>query len=384
MKTSPLQRSLGLALLLAGVAFLGAPTAGRTESIWALGNHLALLDAATRALVAPVAPITGTAEGTLSGVAAHPTSGNVYAAAYATDPDRTLIFRLDTTTGAVTEFPNVVGHRLSDIAFAGNGKLYGVSTPCDFDDPSTLFEINLQNGAATERAALSQGGGCFSPSYGALALHPNGDLYYASFTLADETFVQRIRLDNFNVETVLAGDPAGVFPTGMVFRPNGTALLAEQSFFYSLALPGGLTPLGPATTATLAGNVSHAAAGLAPAAVGCQASPTAVCLNRGRFRVSAKYDASQTGNGQGAGRVLLESRDSTKFYFFDATNVELIVKVLDGCGINNKFWVFSAGLTNVGVELTVTDTKTGANKVYTSPQKKNYAPNFDTSAFPCS
>ncbi len=368
------------ALLLA----LLAAQPARGAAIWALGNHLALLDAANRSLVAPVATVTGTAEGTLSGVAAHPTSGVVYASAYATDPDRTLLFRVDTATGAVTEFPNVIGHRFSDIAFAANGKLYGVSTPCDFNDPATLFEINLQNGAATLKAQLDEGGGCLSPAYGALAVNPqNGDLYYASFNADDETFVQRIHLNNFAVETVLAGDPAGVFPTGMVFRADGTALVAEQSLFFSLSFPGGIDELGSVATATPAGNVSHPAIGLAPAVLACQPSPTAVCLNRGRFRVSVHYDARQSGNGQGAGNVLLESRDATKFWFFDASNVELLVKVLDGCGLNNKFWVFSAGLTNVGVELTVVDTKTGTPKVYSNPQNKNYPPNFDTSAFSC-
>jgi hypothetical protein len=129
--------------------------------------------------------------------------------------------------------------------------------------------------------------------------------------------------------------------------------------------------------------VSHPAIGLAPAVLACQPSPTAVCLNRGRFRVSVKYDARQSGNGQGAGKVLLESRDAAKFWFFDAANVELLVKVLDGCGLNNKFWVFSAGLTNVGVELTVTDSKNGTTRVYTNPQNKSYPPSFDTSAFSC-
>ncbi len=371
------------AVLLLTLAPLVQPPSAQAGSVWALGSHLALLDDATQTLLAPVATVTGTGEGTLSGVAAHPSNGNVYAIAYATEPDRTLLFRVNTTTGAVTEFPNIVGHRLSDIAFADNGKLYGVSTPCDDQDPAALFEINIQNGNATKKVDLSEGGGCISPAYGALALHPNGDLYYASFNATDETFVQRIDLDDFSLDLVLPGDAAGVFPTGMAFRDDGTALLAEQSFFYTLELPGGIEELGPASTSTPAGRVSHPAVGLAPAALECQPSATAVCLQRGRFKVSAKYNATQSGNGQGAGKVLLESRDATKFWFFDPANVELLVKVLDGCGLNNKFWVFSAGLTNVGVELTVTDSETGASKVYNNPQNKNYPPTFDTSAFPC-
>jgi hypothetical protein len=369
-------------LLLIAATLLHSPSAS-ADSVWALGSHLALLDDATQVLLAPVATLSGTSEGTISGVAAHPANGTVYAIAYATEPDRTLLFRVDTATGAVTEFPNIVGHRLSDIAFAGNGKLYGVSTACDDQDPAALFEINIQNGNPTKKADLSEGGGCLSPGYGALALHPNGDLYYASFNDIDETFVQRIHLPSFSLELVLPGDAAGVFPTAMAFRDDGTALLAEQSFFYTLELPGGIEELGPASTSTPAGKVSHPAVGLAPAVLNCQPSANAVCLQRGRFKVSAKYNATQSGNGQGPGKVLLESRDATKFWFFDPANVELLVKVLDGCGLNNKFWVFSAGLTNVGVELTVTDSKTGTSKVYNNPQNKDYPPTFDTSAFSC-
>jgi hypothetical protein len=371
--------SVAIALLL-----LPAARPARGEAVWALGNHLALLDAATRTLVAPVATVAGTAEGTLSGVASNPANGTIYAIAYASDPDRTLVFRIDSSTGVATEGPTILGHRLSDIAYGANGKLYGVSTPCDFDDPAALFEINVQNGTVTKKAQLDDGGGCLSPSYGALAANPqDGDLYYASFTGDDETFVQRIALSNFAVSTVLPADDAGVFPTAMVFRPDGTALLAEQSFFSSLSLANGIADLGSASTVTAAGNVTHPAVGLSPANLACTPAPTAVCLNRGRFKVSVKYDARQTGNGQGSGKVLLESRDATKFWFFDPSNVELLVKVLDGCALNGKFWVFSAGLTNVGVELTVVDSKNSAQKVYNSPPNTTYSPKLDTGAFSC-
>ena len=40
-----------------------------------------------------------------------------------------------------------------------------------------------------------------------------------------------------------------------------------------------------------------------------------------------------------------------------------------------------SGLTNVGVTVTVTDTKTGAVKTYNSPINKTFAPVLDTSAF---
>jgi hypothetical protein len=48
--------------------------------------------------------------------------------------------------------------------------------------------------------------------------------------------------------------------------------------------------------------------------------------------------------------------ESGYFWFFDDANVELVIKVIDGCGFNDRFWVFAGGLTNVGTELLVRDT----------------------------
>jgi hypothetical protein len=43
------------------------------------------------------------------------------------------------------------------------------------------------------------------------------------------------------------------------------------------------------------------------------------------------------------------------FWFFDPGNVELTVKILDGRPVNNHYWVFVAGTTNVAWSVTVTD-----------------------------
>lgn len=61
------------------------------------------------------------------------------------------------------------------------------------------------------------------------------------------------------------------------------------------------------------------------------------------------------------------SEDSGLFWFFQADNWEVLVKVLDGCKLTNHFWVFAAATTNVEYELTVTDVVTGDTKSYTNP-----------------
>ncbi|HEX5715648.1 MAG TPA: hypothetical protein VF179_05775, partial [Thermoanaerobaculia bacterium] len=73
--------------------------------------------------------------------------------------------------------------------------------------------------------------------------------------------------------------------------------------------------------------------------------------------------------------------DTGYFWFFGSTNVEMIIKVLNGCGANNRYWVFAGGLTNVRVRITVTDTLRGVTKQYTNPQGTAFQPIQDTSAF---
>ena len=62
------------------------------------------------------------------------------------------------------------------------------------------------------------------------------------------------------------------------------------------------------------------------------------------------------------------------FWFFDEANVEVMVKVLDGCESSARYWVFAAGLTNVGVTLTVTDGQSGAVRVYTNEDGVAFLP----------
>src|SRR6202158_3219895 len=113
----------------------------------------------------------------------------------------------------------------------------------------------------------------------------------------------------------------------------------------------------------------------------CVADATTLCLQNGRFQVRASWQTAggATGNGQAAPLTA----DTGTFWFFSAANLALVVKVLNGCGAGDRFWVFAGGLTDVHVVLTVTDTANGAVRVYQNPQGTPFAPLQDTSAFPC-
>lgn len=116
------------------------------------------------------------------------------------------------------------------------------------------------------------------------------------------------------------------------------------------------------------------------ATTACVAGGANLCLSSNRFRVAATFQAPNNGPSGNAQGVTL-TPDSGYFWFFDPANVELTVKVLNGCAINNHYWVYAAGLTNVNVVLTVTDTQTGAVKSYVNPQGRTYVAVLDSSAF---
>jgi hypothetical protein len=111
----------------------------------------------------------------------------------------------------------------------------------------------------------------------------------------------------------------------------------------------------------------------------CTASGTAMCLNNGRFRVQATFDTRQGLSGSAQAVKLTD--DSGYLWFFNASNIEVVVKVLNGCGTNNHYWVFAGGLTNVHVVLLVTDTKTGITNTYVNPQGVAFQPIQQTQAF---
>jgi len=122
---------------------------------------------------------------------------------------------------------------------------------------------------------------------------------------------------------------------------------------------------------------------LEPGAVAplCVPDDHTLCLNNDRFAVTAEYQQSPLGASFQATAVRLTA-DTGYFWFFDPDNVELVTKVLNGCGTNDAYWVFAAGLTNLGVHLTVTDLQSGVlMRTYDNPVGTPFAPIQDTEAF---
>ena len=118
-------------------------------------------------------------------------------------------------------------------------------------------------------------------------------------------------------------------------------------------------------------------AGAVEAAPGCLPGSERLCLEDGRFAVTARWAAQ--GNS-GPGKTVPLAADTGAFWFFDPNNLEITVKVLDACGVNNRYWVFVSGLTNVEVQIRVEDTRTGEVWTHHHAAGTPFQPRLDTDA----
>lgn len=227
------------------------------------------------------------------------------------------LFRIDKNTGDATRIGNTGFASGGDLAFDTDGALFGTTD-------SQLIRINKNTGAGTLVGSLG-----FSGAFG------------LEIDAAGTMFVGR------------GGSSSGL---AQLFRVNKTT--------------GSATSIG-----IISGASSY---GLSGIALSASPSSPALFLRNGRFRVEATW---QTATASGVGQPVQLTPDTGYFWLFDASNVEFVIKVLNGCGLNNRFWVFAGGLTDVRVDIQVTDTERGVTKIYFNPLGRAFQPLQDTSAF---
>lgn len=118
----------------------------------------------------------------------------------------------------------------------------------------------------------------------------------------------------------------------------------------------------------------------------CVRDSHTACLLAGRFEVKVTWrTASATGDAtvMSFGGQRTESDQSVFYYFFNAENFEMGVKMVDACSAFGKHWVFASGLTNQAYTITVRDTQTGTIKTYSNPLGTYPQTVGDTAALPC-
>jgi len=116
----------------------------------------------------------------------------------------------------------------------------------------------------------------------------------------------------------------------------------------------------------------------------CAPSSTTLCISS-RFKVQVGWHTSQGGGQSGTATAVsaapLGFTSGGIFWFFDPSNPEMLVKVLNGCAVNNRYWVYGTAGTNVGFTMTVTDTTNGTVKPYVNPDLTSAQPIQDREAF---
>ncbi len=110
----------------------------------------------------------------------------------------------------------------------------------------------------------------------------------------------------------------------------------------------------------------------------CKAGSTTLCLGSKRFKVEVTWKDAK---GKVTAAKATSLGDGSGYFSFGGSTLDLLMKVIDGRPVNNRFWVFYGGLSNAEYTLTVTDVSTGNVKTYTNP-KGSYTSVGDTSALP--
>jgi hypothetical protein len=112
----------------------------------------------------------------------------------------------------------------------------------------------------------------------------------------------------------------------------------------------------------------------------CADTPSALCLNHGRFLFTASWATRHFASGYG--RAVRLTHDSGYVEFFSGENVEVVVKLLDACSTPfERFWFFAAGLTDVATTMRVYDTRRGGSRTYVTFLEEPFPPIQDTAAF---
>jgi streptogramin lyase len=294
---------------------------------------------------------------------------------YVSSTHANAVFRYDGKTGAFKSAfvpPGAGLHTPSGITFGPDGNLYVSNTDAD-----EIRRYDGKTGASLGTFVPPGSGGLQKPL--GLTFGPDGNLYVSSL-FTHEVLRYDGRTGAFKEAFVPARSGGLNGPYGLGFGPDGNLYVVSISSSQVLRYRGSD---GAFLGALVTGLPLFFPTYLTFTPPDCRDDATHVCLEDSRFRVEVAWQTPDGSfGGSGSGQAVRLTPDSAYFWFFSPGNVEMIVKVLDGCPLNSRHWVFAGGLTNVATTLTVTDTQSGAVRTYTNPQGTAFQPLQDTGTFP--
>jgi hypothetical protein len=113
----------------------------------------------------------------------------------------------------------------------------------------------------------------------------------------------------------------------------------------------------------------------------CISGAESLCL-LSRFEVEATFRTGPPGSAESPAMTAgCPNAGSGLFWFFSPDNWELMVKAIDGCPVNSRYWLFSAATTNVFYRLVVLDVPNGRQRIYFNWPGPPAPAVTDTSAF---
>lgn len=120
----------------------------------------------------------------------------------------------------------------------------------------------------------------------------------------------------------------------------------------------------------------------------CVPSANVLCIDDqpGDKRFEVQVAWNRTGAVGLAGAIALSSLGVNRgglFWIGSASNPEILLKILNGCGVNGNYWVFYSAGTSQGLDITVRDTLNGRIWTSANPNGTLAPPVADTSAFSC-
>ncbi len=307
-------------------------------------------------------------------------------------PAGVLVSTLGTNFRGVYQIPLPAGTYYATFYADGYlGKLYdglacpssGGSVPCDFTGATPIEvragEVTANIDFTTRRTVGISGRVSSAAGEGAAGeglprvvvdfWNSSGGLVASAFTSAGGIYSLNLEAGTYFASTDnLYGAPDQVYAG--IACPEGSAFTGRCDPTRGTPI---VVPVGEAVTGIdfVLDNINEEA---------CVPGPNTLCLNQGRFRVEVLWEdfAQQTGRGE----AVPLTDETGYFWFFSENNVELVVKVLNGCALpSHHFWVFAGGLTNVGTKLVVIDTWTGARQEYRNLPRAAFQPVQDTRAF---